>query len=113
MLLGGHGQKDQIHFGDKVGGSVNVEDIRGQGIKRLTEFFVPEATVILESCSTGSDQGIAEAISKFFGTKVIAPKVPTFMEEIQIKKTEKGLDFKVEYFDDDKSVFEKGVRTNG
>lgn len=107
MILGGHGRKDNIHFSNMPNGNIGSKDIKGQGLKRLADIFDPNATVIMQSCSTGTEKGIAQIISQFFNVKVIAPKVSTSTEEISVIKSSDGLEFNVSYYEDDKSVFVK------
>lgn len=74
-LIGAHGADDMFQLG--FGGErkeISVEDLKGAATEKIGELFEEGATLILESCSTGADRGIAEELSKKLGLKVIAPK---------------------------------------
>lgn len=74
-LVGAHGADNRFQLG--LGGErkeLSTDDLLGTGAEKAGRFFEDGATLILESCSTGADAGIAEQISKSLGMKVIAPK---------------------------------------
>lgn len=109
LVISGHGEKHNIDFSRGVYGNLKSTDINGQGIRRLSDLFKPNATIILESCSTGQKGGIAETISDFFGVKVIAPTVPTYIENMYVtEQLSDNLGFDAEYFhDNDKVIYNK------
>jgi hypothetical protein len=72
-VLTGHGASESIclsAIGDKLG-SLAV----GQDFSRLYRWFSPDATIVLQSCSTGAQGGLAQTISRQSGLRVIAPPV--------------------------------------
>lgn len=92
-------------------GSFTVEDItNGAGIERATEkFFDPEAPVVLISCSTGKEGGIAEKGSEKFGWNVSAPDEPTSIKHIGVVFDEAGKPkFDVEYYKGDAKQYQTG-----
>ncbi len=92
-------------------GSFTVEDItNGAGIERATEkFFDPEAPVVLISCSTGKEGGIAEKGSEKFGWNVSAPDEPTNIKRIGVVFDEAGKPkFDVEYYKGEAKQYQTG-----
>lgn len=67
-------------------GSFSSTDImNGEGIRRgAQEFFVEGAPVVLVSCSTGAEGGIAEKSSGQLGWDISAPDIPTNLEKIDV-----------------------------
>lgn len=91
LILGGHGSEDSIHFGGWYKRNIlYLEDLAGRGVGRTNRFFEKNPTFILASCSTGADRGIGQELSKTFGAKVIAPKVPTNVEKFYAGKRPGG-----------------------
>ena len=87
LILGGHGTENSIQFGGKdERHSLTTDDLFGHGIQKTGQFFEENPTIILSSCSTGAEGGIGQELSKKFGAKVIAPKVPTGLEAIHGSK---------------------------
>ncbi len=98
-IIGGHGTKDSINFG---GGSskrnlLYSSDLHRSRVQKTGDFFEPEATIVLVSCSTGQNEGIAQTLTEKMGMKVIAPTVPTNVRKIIPKYVNGKIDFIVEY----------------
>lgn len=75
-IIGAHGDTDMFQMG--YGGErkeLSVDDLAGTGAERVGDFFEDGATIILESCSTGGEGGIAEKMSNVLGKTVIAPQI--------------------------------------
>lgn len=74
-----------------------------EGVRALESAFIPNPTIILNSCSTGKEGGIAQNLSRVLLARVIGPDRPTSLESIQLRKvfSSKGvsLQFKVKYAD--------------
>ncbi|MFA6552678.1 MAG: hypothetical protein WCT19_04240 [Candidatus Paceibacterota bacterium] len=87
LILGGHGTEDSIQFGGRdERHSLFMNDLFGGGVQKTNRFFEENPTIILSSCSTGAEGGIGQELSKKFGAKVIAPKVPTNLRAIHGSK---------------------------
>jgi len=91
LIINGHGNESLIELGD--GTTVTQEVLASSGaLARIREkdIFTPQAEIILISCETGKEGGIAETISNRSGMAVIAPTVATsgFVERDYTK--EKG-----------------------
>ena len=95
-IIGGHGEKDGIVFGNESS-RIPIEDLTGRGHIKSRNFFNEQPTLILFSCSTGAKGGFAQELSKLWGVKVIAPDKPTHASSIDIKVINNQLDFKVDY----------------
>lgn len=97
-FIGGHGSKNSIEFGGMSRRNILFsEDLTGRGAHKVSNFFEPHPTIVLVSCSTGVEGGIGQELSKTLGAKVIAPSVPTNLEDIDAILSDDGIDFKVEY----------------
>lgn len=84
-IIGGHGSEYTIQFGDRNSdvGNLLVEDFTdGNSSKRASKYFKDDATIILESCSTGAKGGIGQFINEKLGIRVIAPTIPSHIRQI-------------------------------
>lgn len=103
-IIGGHGAEDMIQFGDgdKKRYFIHVDDLAGKGLQRTTKFFAKQPTIMLVSCSTGTESGIGQLLSKTLNARVIAPELPTNLKSIGAIVNQNGtLDFDVKYLDED------------
>ena len=104
-IIGGHGSKDSIEFGDMTAGdngTLQTDNLGGIGVRRSlsNEFFVENPTIILNSCSTGAIFGIGQNISKKINCELIAPYKPTNLSRIEFTIDDKNkLHFNVRYAD--------------
>lgn len=97
-LIGGHGMENRIRFGgNDEAHSLSIKDLLGSGVQRVSSFFTENPTIILNSCSTGAHNGIAQEISKVIGANVIAPDVPSNISSLAVDIQTDKLDFKVGY----------------
>lgn len=86
-IICGHGKKDAIHFGgDDEKHFLKVSDLSGKGAARTSSFFEEHPTVVLSSCSTGMEGGVAEELSRALQATVIAPDGVTSTESIVFDK---------------------------
>lgn len=96
LILGGHGDTRSITFDEKGdGGNLHLMDIvgefRGKFAKRADRYLQDDASVVLMSCSTGSDYGIAMNASDALPNLTIsAPNVPTAVTKIEFAMDKKG-----------------------
>jgi hypothetical protein len=108
-IIGGHGTKDSIQLGqDPISNNeqksdtrnkLTPKDLQGSRVHKIGGFFEPGASVILESCSTGQEEGIGQKLSEKFGLKVIAPTEPVGVDSIKpwIRNSDGKIDFLVDY----------------
>lgn len=114
VIVGGHGSWQSIRFGSdsEPFNIFNIDehletsrdylllkqrDLKGSGVQRSIEFFEPNPTIILSSCTTGANRGIAQEISRL-GATVIGPDKPTSIKNIKVARGEDGkLNFGVDY----------------
>ncbi len=110
LILGGHGTKDSIRFGGQDDRhALHVEDFMGKGVRKTSKFFDDNPTIILHSCSTGTEKGIGQELSKVMGAKVIAPKVPTSIYSLDAKKEGERFVFHVEFEkQEEKNSYDRG-----
>jgi len=101
MYMHVHGNTDVIGLGDREGSDRKFlqEDLKGKGVQRIKDLFEDNAELILSSCLTGAEGGLAEEMSKVYNVKVIASDKPTEGEpkSVNIKKNPAGdnLEFEV------------------
>lgn len=90
-IIGGHGSENTIKFGGQdERHRLRIQDLMGSGIQNTSRFFEEGPTIILASCSTGANKGIGQEMSEKIGAKVIAPKEPTNLTEIQVGRKRGG-----------------------
>ena len=85
LLLSGHGSPSSIRIGNRENG---LSELSSRDHKKLEEVgyaFSSEPTIILNSCSTGAWKkgGIAHVVSKALKARVIAPKKPTGILDLE------------------------------
>lgn len=99
VIIGGHGTAESISFGGKEEyQKLSIGDLSGEGGRRIEDFLDSEATVVLNSCSTGKRGGIGQRISKVFDRRVIAPEDPASINQIEVKyDADKVLKFSISY----------------
>jgi len=101
MYMHVHGNTDVIGLGDREGSDRKFlqEDLKGKGVQRIKELFDDNAELVLSSCLTGAEGGLAEEMSRVYNVKVIASDKPTEGEpkSVNIKKNPAGdnLEFEV------------------
>lgn len=107
-IIGGHGTDCAIQLGGFPGprSFVNLEDILRQGAQALKLVLEDDTTIILVSCKTEVEGGIAQEISKQFPKlKIIASSKPTNIKSLKVTVDEGGkLNFAVEYSTEDALV---------
>ncbi len=116
LILGGHGEKNNINFGgyedrSDPSRSLSASDLMGRGVKKTSQFFEDNPTIILSSCSTGTEGGIGQELSEKFKAKVLAPKKPTGLLGIYASKRrgQNNFRFNVAYTDSDsKKLYKSG-----
>lgn len=94
-IIDAHGSKDSIFFGTDKNDTkqkLMLDDLTGSGTKRALDglFFAEGATLILNSCSTGAKNGIAQIISNEFHGQVIAPNVDTAVGSMRVNQRSDG-----------------------
>lgn len=101
MYLHAHGNTDVIGLGDREGNDRKFlqEDLKGKGVQRVKELFEDDAELVLSSCLTGVEGGLAEEMSNTYKVKVIASDKPTegAPSYVEVKKNAAGsnLEFKI------------------
>ncbi len=97
-FIGGHGSKNSITLGNEEDDSrILIEDFLGRGVKRLGNFFEPNPTIVLNSCSTGKMGGIGQRMSETYDTKIIAPNIPASLKKINAIISNGNIDFDIKY----------------
>lgn len=101
MYMNVHGNTNVMGLGDREGSDRRFlqEDLKGKGVQRIKELFDDNAELVLSSCLTGAEGGLAEEISRVYNVKVIASDKLTKGEpkSVNIKKNPAGdnLEFEV------------------
>ncbi len=98
-ILGGHGAPDRIELG---GGDdnlvVTIDDVRREKAGIIANAFTKNATLILSSCSTGTEDGIGSEISKRLGIKVIGSEKEFGKAKYNVVINDGEIKFDVKYF---------------
>lgn len=88
-VIGGHGTPStlQLNSADLFEGYIrrmHIRRIRDRPADRMMNIFTNDATIILDSCSTGQIDGLAEELNDFLSAEAYAPRTPTKLESIDI-----------------------------
>lgn len=95
LFLVGHGTPSSVRFGEEAPGErLTSEDVKQMDKARLQKFFVDNPRVILISCSTGVDDGIAQILSEL-GVEVTAFKIDSPLTSIKANISFAQVDFEV------------------
>jgi hypothetical protein len=98
MYMHVHGNTDVIALGDgkEKNRTLLQEDLKGKGVQRIKEIFEDDAELIMSSCLTGAEGGLAEEMSNVYKVKVIASDKPTQGEpkSVDIQKNSTGNNLK-------------------
>lgn len=113
VIIAGHGSESSIQFGDTgtSGDKLSQKRIQTPSFRKARQLLKPKAPLLLISCSTGADQGIADELSRALDASVVAPKIPANVASITTNFGSEGLPvFEVKFFapDEDVAHFEAG-----
>ena len=119
-IVGGHGTKDSIQFGgDDKKHVLRTEDLKerisGRKKNRAERggYFEEGATLILNSCSTGYEEGIGQELSRILGIKtvtVIAPDRDAPLKTITVTIKDGRPQFGVTYLEGESTRFASGKK---
>jgi|GEM_PF-2324234 len=109
LMLGAHGYKDG--FSTNFSTEVNSSDIQGKGVARIKEYLIEDPEILMVSCSTGQEGGIAQEISKAYSAKVHAPTEDTSVTSVKVSLQEGKPTFKVVYRGDVLQEYSQGQKT--
>lgn len=96
-ILGGHGSKESIQLGNGSFGTVKIEKLFQKGAEALADAFVENPSIVLLSCSTGQEGGIAQRFSSILGASVSAPDVPANASDLRAEMNNGKIVLKVKY----------------
>lgn len=110
-IVGGHGAPKDIGLGAgyKNMEIFNIDDLLGRGVQRGgAMLFQKGSTIILNSCETGVESGVAQQASETFGYKIIGPEQQTSIKQIIVENHDDKLQFRVEYNKGASHTYEQG-----
>jgi hypothetical protein len=108
-IIGGHGNLWGINLGDGKDGWFNIDVLR-KGRGDLRSYFNKGATLMLFSCSTGKEGGIAQKISEQ-GFEVLAPDIDSSAAAINVSWQKNKPKFEVLYRNEAKCMrYRDGTR---
>lgn len=86
VLVGYHGSPELMEMQSSVSGEphqVTIQDLEWFVRRGYAECLTPDATIILNSCSTGATGGIGQRLSELLQTRVIGPDRPSGIGNIE------------------------------
>lgn len=108
-VVGGHGTKSALTLdASSAGGRIDVRNFIGKGVRRAgKKFFQSNAPFVIQSCSTGSEGGLAEVFYETVeGNSVVAPKTLVGVGPITFHLVSGQPKLKVEFYKKDASQSE-------
>jgi hypothetical protein len=106
MFVNAHGNSEEIALGqfNNFRPDLNIKDISKPGTKKFFDYFEEGATLVLSSCLTGSEKGIAEEIANTSGMTVIASdRLTQGMSKLEVEQyRNNSLKFDVAFYTDKK-----------
>jgi hypothetical protein len=99
MIFAAHGSRDRIDFGYAFRqGYLSTKSLEdSKSLDRVKGMFSPNPQIVLFSCHTGKENGIAQVVSDKLGATVIAPTVATNPTDIKVDYENGKPKFKVTY----------------
>lgn len=95
-IIGGHGGRDSIYLGAAgEKGDLSTGTVNRLKTDNILRFFETDAPVVLFSCSTGAEEGLAEFFSQKTGLRTIAPDNDSGVEAITVEQKGDSLSFNV------------------
>lgn len=114
-IIGGHGTPYTIDFGEgrTTGEFLTPRTITSKsGIARVfKEMFLPNAPIVLASCSTGMEHGIGQTLSRH-NLHVVAPNAPGSLRKIDVSLTNEVIGLKALYGDAETNQYSNGSLTH-
>lgn len=99
--LGSHGVEKAFFPGDhELLGRVDVSDLEDGRVSVLQRYLADDFLLLMESCSTGAENGVGQKISEVYNCRVIAPDTACSLGSIVPEESVEGLDFRVSYIGD-------------
>lgn len=106
-LIGGHGSRERIWFGNSE--TLSKDDlIQGKGIQRAVDFFIPQPPIVLVACSAGKEGGIAEEMSKLGGGEVHGASENTSLDQLSVKLNNDLLEISPKYTKGQTATYRNG-----
>jgi len=134
VLLHGHGEPENIELkkGNRQRHTLQKQDFQpvsqsgsvdlrpsersfkrrvGQAVDTVSTFLEKDAPIVLFSCSTGADDGIAQAIStRVEQSTITAPKVPAAVKKVRISRDEGSNNLKIDVdYNEESARFSRGL----
>jgi len=96
-IIGGHGNEGLLEFGQEERKTLKKDDLEKKAMQELRGFFSENATIVLNSCSTGDDFGLGEMMSELEHINVVAPDQPTSLRLMTVQRQGEECIVSVEY----------------
>ena len=96
LILGGHGTLHNIQLGGnnyfqpQHREVIDIEDVLRPKTSLFRKWLVENPAVVLASCSTGGEKGIAQELSNQLNARITAPDKPTSIKSVTLLKQEDG-----------------------
>lgn len=85
LIGGGHGTVSNITLDERPDvRDISLSDLFAGSYKRIGEYFEKDAMIILNSCFTGNENGMAQVLSEEYGLHVIGPTSPTQIKTLAV-----------------------------
>jgi len=116
LIIGGHGTPVSIAFGDSnTIGDLKLEHLKHERAEKLItkvkNTLQKDSSVILNSCSTGKEQGIGQELSSKLETYVSGPNIPGAISKIDVELKNGKLKLTPTYSVEGRHYFQGEVKT--
>ena len=88
MVLSAHGSKDSSQFNSKSDTGISKEDFGPKYLQQIgklkSKYFEEKFPWLFNSCSTGKNDGLVEAIAGRYDGMVVGPDEPGYIENLDV-----------------------------
>ena len=98
LILSGHGSNNSILLGNHGVKELKSQEINTELAHRIFEVLDPKAKIVLDSCSTGFENGLAKKLADESKRTVISAAYPTETVEYEVLVSDGKIDLNAKFY---------------